>query len=253
MSKSNTTKAIVIKSKDISEGDRIVTFLSPDKGLFDAFCKGSRRFTSSTLGKFESFNLLNLLAVSGKSLDIVTQASLLCGFPNIRNSLEKSASALYLLDLINRYTEGEEDSRKLFQLLSQSLKALEDHIAPWLVKRMFEIKLISLLGYTPQLDKCIKCGLPGYHERINCIDGGVICVNCFNEKKNENSFDCIKVSTGALKLMMHLNRCSLSYLAKIKAGSLIPEEIRSVMDGYLACNLPGKKVETACYEKLQAL
>jgi len=46
---------------------------------------------------------------------------------------------------------------------------------------MFLIKYISMLGYKPALNRCVKCGIKQFRSVYFSIEsGGIVCENCKN-------------------------------------------------------------------------
>ena len=67
-------RGIVLRSVKLGEADRIVTFLTEGRGKVRAVAKGVRRTSSRFGARLEPFMVADLQLVSGRTLDIVTQA-----------------------------------------------------------------------------------------------------------------------------------------------------------------------------------
>ncbi len=247
MRKKYKTEAIVIRGRVISERDQIVTFISPVEGKFDAICKGAKKITSQSTGKLESFNRVGLFVAKGKSLDVVVQTELIDSFPDIRKNLNKSSSALFILDTINRYVENHEKNPQLFHLLRTSLSMLEKGTDPWLTGIMFQIKFLSMMGYQPNLTDCVVCEKPGDFFYLDYQLGGTVCENC---RIHTDQSQGKKISLGTLRALRFIIRSSYSLVSRLNLPPIIKDELKFVVDRYIFYNLPGTPMESHCYDKL---
>src|SRR5947208_2006505 len=117
------TEAIVLGHRRLGDADRIVVFLTPTRGKVDAVARGVLRPRSKLAGHLEPLTRVDVLLAHGRSLDIVTQAQMLDGFPALHEDLERLSSAMYLLDLTDRLTidrgngDDHQDAQPLYDLL----------------------------------------------------------------------------------------------------------------------------------------
>ena len=71
-----STEAIIIGAKNWGETDRIITLLSPEKGLIKATAFGARRPKSQLAGALQLFNIVEIQLAAGERIDTVRQCSL---------------------------------------------------------------------------------------------------------------------------------------------------------------------------------
>lgn len=175
------TKGIVLRTIKLGEADKIVTVLSNTRGKVKAVAKGVRRTTSKFGGRLEPFTYLDLLLYEGRELDIITQAEIISSFREIREDFDKVGYGSAMLELVDRVAlEGERES-KLFGLLLAALKALSgarDNLQSLLMA--FDIKLMAISGYLPNLFSCVICGATPGTKKItfSCEWGGILCERC---------------------------------------------------------------------------
>jgi DNA repair protein RecO (recombination protein O) len=247
MRHSYKTEAIVIRGRDLSEKDRIITFLSPFEGKFDAVCKGAKKLVTKSSAKYESFNVLKLSVVVGKTLDSVEQSDLVVGFPSIRKSLERSSQALYYLDIINRSLEKREENRRIYNLLKKCLSLLEQGNDADIVSRAFEAKYLVIMGYKPVTDACCVCSIPGDHLRFDFCRGGVVCQKCGAASNAEEYLD---ISVGTLKSLRYFLRCRTDSLSSVKLHDRVGSELKDVLRNFIEFNSPGTMANRRCYDIL---
>ena len=148
--------SIVLKHRDYGEADRLLTLFTRQKGKITAIAKGVRKVRSQKGGHLEPFTHASLLLATGRTWYLVSQAEAQDIYPNLTKDLEILGYASYLVELVDRFTYEEEENSPIFNLLRNSLGRLDsgEHPAP-LVVRYFEIRLLDLLGFRPELKSCV--------------------------------------------------------------------------------------------------
>jgi DNA repair protein RecO (recombination protein O) len=81
--RSYTSEGIVLARKNYGEADRIISVFSKDKGRIAFIAKGTRRPKSRKRGHIEIFNRVKFQAVTGRGLDIITEAEVIDDFKDI--------------------------------------------------------------------------------------------------------------------------------------------------------------------------
>ena len=174
-----TTDGIVLKRTFVGEKDAIVKILTFENGLISASVKGIKNMKSKLSAGASVFSLSEFLLKEDRGRFIVASASQKEGFYGLSSNIERLSFAAYFADLVCAYTPSAEDGKTLiplilntFYLLSNTSKNLS------LIKCVFELKLLSALGYAPDLDTCISCGEPDGLCFFSHDEGGVLCRNC---------------------------------------------------------------------------
>src|SRR5439155_15689787 len=137
--------------------DKIVTLFSPSRGKIDAVAKGVRRTKSRMSGHVEPLTYGSYLLAEGRELDIITQAATVEAFPTLREDLERLSRGLYCAELADRLLPERSEASPAFHLLVSTLERLDREREVDLAVRYFEMRLLSELGYRPQLDVCCIC------------------------------------------------------------------------------------------------
>ena len=169
--------AIVLKRRDQGEADRLLTVLARERGKVTLLAKGVRRQASRKAGHLEPFTYVALLVAKGKSLDIVTQADTVEAHRYLREDLWRSSWAYYVAELADAFVQDDDPHQLLFDLLLETLGRLDRGGDPLLVVRYYEVHLLSLAGYQPQLFRCVQCGelLQPEVNFMSLARGGCLC------------------------------------------------------------------------------
>ena len=187
-------------------------------------------------GHLELFAHCHLVLARGRELDIATQASTIESFRALREDLAKSAQAYHLAELVDGFLQDRDENRAAFLLLCAALEALADSgMAPELVARHFEVHLLAVVGFRPQLYSCLGCEAP-IHAEANAYSvplGGVLCPRCAVAEATGRP-----IAMDTLKLLRFLQRTATVRGADVTVPSsamrdaerLLREVIESVLE-----------------------
>jgi DNA repair protein RecO (recombination protein O) len=173
------TDAIIIRRGVLGEADRLLTILTP-AGKRRVVARGARKLTSRIAGHIELFSHVHLLLAEGRSLDIVTQSSIIDGFARLRGDLASIGGAYYIAELVDRLCELDVDDPALFRVVLDALGALDQGAAVGPTLRWYELHALERLGYRPELHHCVRCGalLDERACRLDPAAGGMCCPSC---------------------------------------------------------------------------
>lgn len=206
------TNAIVLRTRNLGEADRVLILLSEDFGKFEAVTKGARRGRSRFVGNTLPFNYLKALFFTGKSMDTLSQAELIHPFSQLREDLYKLAYATYWVELIDGFVPEREEVRELFRFLLAAFVVLERTVEPQLLNLAFEIRILNYLGYRPELDHCAGCGEQLAVVRyFSATAGGMVCERCHTSYR-----DLLPAGPEERDLLLSLITTDLRELAALK-------------------------------------
>jgi len=227
--KSVVTEALILRTNDYGESDRIVRFISPGLGKVSGIAKGARKSIKRFGGCLEAFTLVSLTVQPRDGLSLIKEGSAIKGYKGIKNDLERFAYGSYLLDLTNNIVgdDLDDDSEKVFILLKTALALLEATDKPEEAVREYEVRLLGITGYMPSFLNCLACGdsvaeagQGGPVEALfSTIDGGVLCGACSSKKAG-----LVSISIGTLKTLdaASSGRVSFTRSALEESGRIIP-------------------------------
>jgi len=230
---------IVLSARDLGETDRVLSILSRERGKISAVAKGAKRPTSKLAASSQPFCYAAFQFAEGRNLDVVTQGVPRNAFYPIRASLQKIAYASYFGELVNAFTEERSPSPRLFDLLLAALSALTsaaDDSGLAVLARAFELRLLALSGYAPQLTSCSSCGrkVSGGAFLSNAV-GGLVCPGCAAEGDAARY-----LSAGALAAMRLLARSSPAVLPPIGLTRAQVAQIEAGLRAYIEYHLDRK-------------
>lgn len=228
------TEAIIIKKTKLGEADRILTFYTPHLGKIQAVAKGVRRPRSKMSGHLELLTYSLVPLARGKNLDIVTGSQTIYSFLALKSDLELSSYALYVIELVNKFTEFHIENYPLFKLLLNTLKQLEKSSNGELVLRYFEIHLLHHVGYRPQLQHCVVCHTSPKHTAFSFSPkaGGILCLNCGNSEPNTYI-----ISPNCLKFLRIIQECDYKTFNLLETKHSSNYEMEMITRNYIRYHL----------------
>lgn len=223
-------EAIVLRHQDYGEADRFLVLYSREKGKLRAIAKGVRKPRSRKAGHLEPFTRVSLQLARGRDLMIVTQAETVETHLPIRDDLLLATYGSYVVELLDRFTYEEGENRAMYRLLSNTLKRLCTSEEPGLVVRYYEVRMLDLLGFRPQLFHCVNC-----EEQIQAEDqyfsaqrGGVVCPRCVGNVPGTRP-----VSMDALRYLRHHQRSSYGEAMRAGPSPSVAREMEHLLQYYL--------------------
>src|SRR4030042_1166098 len=121
-----TTHAIVIRSANYGESDKIIPFFTKEFGKLKGIAKGARRSRKRFQNALGLFSHLRLIFFDREGMGLVRAESgdILHTFPKIREDLKKIFYGNYYLELVNEMSEERETNGEDFDLLLSFLLTL---------------------------------------------------------------------------------------------------------------------------------
>ena len=230
MERSIHFRAIVVRHTNYDEADRFITFLTPYQGKVSALAKGVRKLNSRKAGHLQPFTYADIQLSKGVGASwLITQAATIEAYPEITESLDKTVRASCILELAERFSLENVENFQLFQLTLDTLRrfAVFPDIFP--AQRYFDLQLLSVTGYRPQLFKCVRCGekIMPEDQFIHYGMGGVLCPSCGNEIGGAKP-----ISMKTLKYLRYYQTHSFEKSAEAGWPADIRLESENILTGY---------------------
>ena len=144
------TKGVILKEVNVGEADKILTIFSRNKGKISGSAKGARRPKSALVAGTQLFCYSDLVLFKGKDMYSINSCDVIESFYEIRNDLVKLTYAAHINEIVLDTVQEEQPSTRVLQLFLNSLHMLaKTDKAPEQIARVFEIRLMSILGYAP--------------------------------------------------------------------------------------------------------
>lgn len=231
------SNVLILKSRNLGEADRVLMVLSEDLGKFQAVVKGARRERSRFVGNTLSFNYLKAMFFTGKNLDTLSQAELIHSFGKLREDLTALAYASLWVELVDGFVPERVEVREVFQFLLAAFITLEQTSDPALLNLAFQIRLLKLLGYQPELELCTGCqhphhGEPGTEIYFSATCGGLICAGCHLDYSG-----LTRINPDQLNLIQQLAAADMRELASVHGSAADFKTIGTILNEFIEVRL----------------
>lgn len=154
------TEAIVIRSYNLAEADKIVVCLTRSAGLVRAVAKGSRKLKNRFGAALEPFTILNLTYYQKENQELasMSQAEILRSHFNTSRDPDVLTGLAYMGDLVVEFSPPHQTNDKLFRMVKACLDAVATSPSDLqLILRYFEVWILRLEGFLPDLRRCADC------------------------------------------------------------------------------------------------
>jgi DNA repair protein RecO (recombination protein O) len=224
------TEGVVLRHSDWGEADRLLWLYSRELGKVRVIAKGVRKMRSRKAGHLEPFTRAILLLARGRDLLIVTQADTVEAYLPMRQDLLRLGYAAYVVELLDRFTYEEDENQALYRLLTETLSRLNSGLDAMLVLRYYEIRLLDLLGYRPQLFTCVKCeaAIQPVDQFFSFAEGGVLCPRC-----GARGPESLPVTVNELRFLRHFQRSTFKEAARARPTDVENRQLERLMQRYV--------------------
>ncbi len=248
------TLAFVLKTQDYRDTSLLADLYTREHGRVKGIVKGVRdaraRF-GSTLEPFSLNEILFYKRRKGGDLHLVTQVELVDDFPKVREDLERLSTASYCLELLSELVEPEEPHTELFELLKDTLGFLSSGASAKRAARIFEVKLLDLLGLMPEIRRCVFCHAPAEDPiYFNPAAGGIHCRDCAVKNKALLGSSSLLVSKGTLQFIQHAQRSPVKDMVPVKVVKEVGEELEKLLRRFTDYHLSHKLKSLVFMEKI---
>ena len=171
-------KALVIRTTDLSESDRLIRLYSDRFGIVSAYANNSRSLKSRYMAAAQLFCYGNYVLYQKGDKFWVREVELENNFFGLRASITKTALGSYFCDVLSEAGTTDPDV-SLLRLILNCLYALEKDLAPEAkIKLCFEMRCAAALGFMPDLSGCSECGNDEGELYLDVLGGTCTCKDC---------------------------------------------------------------------------
>lgn len=142
--------AIVLSRLNYGEADKILSVITPNHGKLSLMAKGVRKVKSKLAGGIELFSISTITYIPGKKdIDTLVSTRLQTHYHRIIEDIDRTMLGYDILKITNKATKEQCES-DYYLLLVETLTSLNDtDIDPLLTKCWFMVRMLILLGHTP--------------------------------------------------------------------------------------------------------
>jgi len=224
-------EGIILRKYFLRETSYILVVFTKEFGKVQGTIKGVRSPYPQFAGNFEIFAKCELLFYkkNKRPLDLITQCQLMDFFLPARKDIERLTYANYFIELVNVVTADYDANPVLYKTLSESLSNLREDLSAKRTCRIFELKFLQALGLSPEMGRCVNCGIEGQGKVFfRAASGSIICESC-----GGGLFDDVPISKGTINFIKKIQETDISKTQHIKVSREVGEETENVLKKFL--------------------
>lgn len=212
-----TTDCLIIRVKSIGESDKLLTVLSRELGIISVYASGAKNIKSKK-GAATSLLAFSSLTLKKKGDNYrVVEAAPIEVFFKTGDDIEALSLAQYFCELALNHAPSDDTSEQVLRLFLNSLHFLAERKRNiHLIKAIVELRLLTIIGYMPNLVACKKC--LKYENDIMYFDTNEGCLYCSGCAQFQRGYAAVNLS-----LIMAMRHIVFSDFNKLFSFTLTDE------------------------------
>ena len=233
-----STRGVVVRERAMDQQDKLLTLLTADRGLLTAYAKYARKMRGSMASATELLCYSHFQLFQRGDSFFVDKAENDAVFFGIRQDMDKLSLATYFCQLCCELVPEGDGEEGYLRLLLNSLHFLEKGQLPILqLKAVFELRMLAMAGYMPDLVACCVCGdFQGPEVFFLPAQGTVWCGSCVQEAVAQG-LSPIPLSPGVFQAMRHIIYSDFEKLFAFRLSPPGIAELSKVCQTYLLCQV----------------
>lgn len=224
------TDGFVISEKSISDNTRLLTLITRNNGVIRAFSKGSKSSKNRNFAACQTFSYSDFIIFKSRNTYTINEANLKFSFFEIIKDIEKLALAQYFCEVILAMVAENFESENILRLLLNSIYCLKsDKTNPKIIKSVFEMRILSMIGYMPNLLECSCCSNFKPSKMFFCFEkNSLICDKCIS-----GNFTKLELSDSLLKALRYSIFADFSKMFSFEINSINLKKLNKITESCL--------------------
>lgn len=198
-------RGIVLAQRTVGEQDRFIDILTAEYGVIEVLVKGAGKINSKTGSGTQQFAYSAFcLGEKRKGARVLGSVSPIEIFYGLRTSVTAVALASYFAQILQFAVLPRTGIPEMLRLMLNCMHYLSQKDADEAkIKAIFELRMISLLGFMPDVVMCRHCGAYLPERLVFSVSRGYFCCEaCQDDDDPESRW--IAMPAGTLQAIRHI-------------------------------------------------
>lgn len=217
-------EGVILKQTPYKENDMILHIYTKEYGKIGVLARGIRKMTSKNASACQSMMISEMTIHLKKGLSSLIKATPIHYLRHMKESIDSEIIGNYILEYFYRYIEENNPREEDYEILIDSLNALDQGYRPLLVYLLFNVFVLNDNGVPIDVEGCVLCGSTQVVS-ISLEDGGFLCSQHLG---NHHLY-----SVDVLKAFRHIHKIPMKKIDLLHIEEPIIKQLISIMDDYL--------------------
>lgn len=242
-----TVKGLVLRERACGENDKILSILSDTHGLLEVCAKGVKKANAKNASVSQCFCYAKYCLADGKHYYILNSSEPIRNFYDIRLDINKFALASYFSELLLYTCPKNQTNYEALRLILNSLHFLsESKRNETMLKSVFELRLMTEIGLTPNLIGCCKCyRYEAPQMQFDLSEGRIYCEDCCGKR---DLSVCEVINMPLLHAFRYVALSDMSKIFSFKVPDTYLPAFSNITERYVQIQL-GKRFQTLDFYK----
>ena len=196
------TTGIVIREYPKGERDKLIIVLTPEMGKIAVWARGARSQKSPLLSVSQLLSYSRLKLKKNAGAFYLAGGEVINLFFEIRDSIGRLSLSQYFCELSDRASADGLEGGEILSLLLNSLYLLCKGESETRIKAVFELRLMSVIGFRPELSGCAVCGGETDAMYFDMREGRVVCAQCARGGRGAGAYPVNRAAYEAMKYII---------------------------------------------------
>ncbi len=226
------TNGIVLRETEYKDNDKLLTVLTKDLGKITVKARGAKSSRSRYKASCQLLSFSEMTLLEQLDRYTLTEGNAIELFTELRDDIELLSLATYFVQVCDTIAQEDEEASEILSLLLNCLYALSKLGLPQtLVKAVFELRVMCISGFMPDLRGCFVCGNENA-DRFNITQGMLQCASC-----SMGSDIRMPLSAGTLNAMRYIASCNPKRLFSFTLSDDGLRQLSDISESYLCIRL----------------
>lgn len=242
-----TTKGLILRETQYKDNDKLLNVLTEDMGVLTVKARGVKRKNSPLRSGCQLLGYSEFTLYEKNGFYTVNEAEPLNLFMGLRSDIELLSLGSYFAQVLESVAAEDQNNPELLSLGLNCLYALDQKKKSQAqVKAVFELRVLMLAGFTPELGGCSVCLAPEAR-MFYFSEGGLFCDAC---RRLSATGSYRVLSDSVLAAMRYIFSCEKGKMFSFTLPDAAMKELSQVAEEYLICQLDQSFSSLNFYKRL---